>query len=305
MTAAPTIVGAGLAGLLAAHAWPKAEILESSPEARPTHRALLRFRGDSVAKLTGIDFRRVRVRKGISLAGSFVAPSIRVANLYAQKCLGSLVPDRSIWNLDAVDRWIAPEDFYERLIDSVGWRVHWGVAADFGRTNRGPLISTAPLPAALNETGLGDRLPPVNFEFAPIEVKRFRVPRADVFQTIYFPGGETGVYRASITGDLLICESAFGRPFSGDDLDIVCPAFGLRGDPSAIDTASQRFGKIAPIDEDARKEFVWRLSHEHSVFSLGRFATWRNILLDDVVEDIAVVRRLLRSNSYDLRKAAS
>jgi hypothetical protein len=51
---------------------------------------------------------------------------------------------------------------------------------------------------------------------------------------------------------------------------------------------------------------LFRLTHEHNVFSLGRFATWRNILLDDVVDDIVQVKRLLKSSSaYDLRRAAA
>jgi hypothetical protein len=33
---------------------------------------------------------------------------------------------------------------------------------------------------------------------------------------------------------------------------------------------------------------------------IGRFATWRNILLDDVVDDIAVIKRLMRhGGAYD------
>jgi hypothetical protein len=51
---------------------------------------------------------------------------------------------------------------------------------------------------------------------------------------------------------------------------------------------------------------LFRLTHERNIYSLGRFATWRNILLDDVVDDIAAIKKLLKANSaYDIRRAAA
>jgi hypothetical protein len=46
----------------------------------------------------------------------------------------------------------------------------------------------------------------LEFQRAPIHVARYRVPKCAVYQTVYFPRPETSVYRASITGDLLIVE---------------------------------------------------------------------------------------------------
>ena len=188
-------------------------------------------------------------------------------------------------------------------MSAVGARVMWDCEADFKHMDGAKqIVSTAPLPVVLSSLGLHDASPD-EFQRAAIQVHRFRVHRADVFQTVYFPGDETCVYRASITGDLLICESIAGAPFTHSDIDIVCAAFALRGELSSIDSNTQRYGKIAPIDEQQRKDFIWRLSHEHAIFSLGRFATWRNILLDDVVDDIVVVRRLMKSSTYDRSRA--
>ena len=125
------IVGAGLAGLIAAHAFPHLEVVEASTGRQQTHNALLRFRSDIVGRLVGIDFRRVRVHKGIWYGSKFVRPSIRIANLYSLKCTHAMVGDRSIWNIETTDRWVAPEDFYDRLVDSVNRRIHWGVGASF------------------------------------------------------------------------------------------------------------------------------------------------------------------------------
>lgn len=303
MNGTPTIVGAGLAGLLAAHAWPTASVLESSGEPRGMHRALLRFRTDAVAKLTGIDFRRVRVRKGLWADNAFRSTDIRYANLYAQKVIGSLAGERSIWSLEPVDRFVAPDDFYEQLLASVGSRVRWSSPADFRCEHTSvPVVSTAPLPLMLSACGIAAP----EFRRSPIHVERWRVAGADVFQTVYYPDPDLGLYRCSITGDTLIAESM--APLQEEDRRSISRSFGLRwADCQSMGAVEQKYGKIAPIDDAVRKRLIFRLSHEHGVYPLGRFATWRNILLDDVVDDIQAIKRLLRSSAgaYDLRKANS
>lgn len=307
----PMIIGAGLSGLLAAHAWPNARVVEASPEPRPGHSALLRFRGEEVSKLTGIEFRRVRVRKGIWSEGGYCPPSIRLANQYSLKVLGAVLGDRSIWNLEAVDRWIAPETFYAQLLEGARGRVEWGYAADLLGWGQ-PLISTIPLPAALNHVGLDPA--PLQFSSAPITVLRGRVLGADVFQTVYFPDLSGAVYRASITGDLLIVEFAGSGNFDSDvhvaarsaEIErLVLPAFALTGEIDWLPAAEQKYGKVAPIPDRDRRELIYRLTRDHRIYSLGRFATWRNVLLDDVVNDIAMIKRLLRATDYERRVAAS
>lgn len=309
MTNPNIIVGAGLAGLIAAHAWPRAKVLESrSPGTGPEHRALLRFRSSAVSDLTGIPFRSVTVRKGIWAGGAFVQPNIRLANQYAQKVLpGGLVGERSIWSLEPVERWIAPEQFYFELLENVAARIEWN--ADFNFTWSAnapePVISTAPLGVALRALKLA---PEFDFRRAPIRVQRFRVPGAAVHQTVYFPDPGLGVYRASITGDLLIVESVMADEDAvakryGLGMEYVLNAFGLdRVDP--LDQKDQRFGKIAPLPDAERRAALYRLTTEAKIYSLGRFATWRNVLLDDVVQDIAVIKRMLHGDAYAGRKMA-
>lgn len=311
MSGAPTIVGAGLAGLIAAHAWPTAQVLEATAAPRSMHRALLRFRTPAVGNLVGVEFRRVLVRKGLWAEGSPVTPAIHWANLYARKVLRRSAPlgERSVWALDPAERYVAPDDLYERLVDAVGARVRWGAPATDWRSGARaahPYVSTAPLPATLAACGV-DVPVGTTFTRAAINVDRWRVPGADVYQTIYFPALSTPVYRASITGATLIVESVDdGAPVTGpiDDaaLDDVFRAFGLDRDGcQPLERVQQRFGKIAPIDDSLRKHLLFRLTTAHNVFSLGRFATWRNILLDDVVGDIAVLKRLMVSHAagYD------
>lgn len=290
------IAGAGLAGLLAAHAWPQAELFEAESYPRANHKALLRFRSQDVAQLVGVEFHPVTVRKGIWVDRN-VGPTPQLANWYSFKVLGSAEADRSIWNLDPVQRYIAPETLYEQLIDAVGRRILWGQPFDY-RANSAPVVSTAPLPVVLKSIGMPTQAP---LQRAPIVVRRFRVPRCKVYQTLYFPHPATPVYRASITGDLLIVEAVQGREVGDRELSEVFAAFGLMVSAEPLDTVRQEYGKIVPLPSGERGALLSRLTTQHKVFSLGRFATWRNVLLDDVVHDIAVIRRLLRSSEYETR----
>lgn len=312
------IVGAGLAGLIAAHAWPEAMILEAAPGPVATHQALLRFRSEAVAHLTGIEFRRVRVRKGIWYDGDFRAPSIRFANWYAQKSMGPAglaAGDRSIWNLDPVERFIAPDDFYDRLVDRVRSRIHYGHRADFeghaeamaaGRA--GPFVSTAPLSVVLGALNMLPGDPDLSFQRASITVERWTIPGADLYQTIYFPDPATRVYRASMTGSTLIVEHAgdIVDSWGIGDFSMVLDAFGLIDvDPQSAGAVEQKFGKIVDLPAARRKAILFKLTHDYGIYSLGRFATWRNILLDDVVKDIGVIKRLMEGDAYDLRRTAT
>lgn len=298
----PIIIGAGLAGLIAANAWPASTVIEAAPAPRALHRALLRFRSDAVANLTGIEFRKVRVHKGIWSDGRFVQPNISVANRYAKKVIGRIAGERSIWNLESVDRFVAPDTFYEQLVDAAHMRTFWGTKAEFAGM-RSTNISTAPLPVVLSELGIPTEL---KFDRAPITVVRCRVRGADVFQTVYFPDDETPMYRASITGETLIIEAMatdvspkdwlpralvlVGRAFATDVVQIV-------------DTVDQQYGKIVPIADADRKRVLFDLTQERGIYSLGRFATWRNILLDDVVKDIHAIKKMMNSTPYDVRRA--
>lgn len=293
------IAGAGLTGLMAGYVFPRATICEASKEPPLGHKALLRFRSDAVSRLTGIEFRKVRVRKGIFVHGEgYVRPSIGLANLYSRKCLGRLVGERSIWNLDPVDRWIAPEDFYDQMFDVMRSRIALDYPVNFLRDPK-PIISTAPMEVALRECGL----PLVEFPRQPITVVRAHVPDCDLHQTVYFPHPGFSLYRASITGNLLIAE--FAGEIDENWWRLVMDAFGFDTIEGPLEEVEQHYGKIAPIDEDFRRASIARLTTGHNIYSVGRFATWRNILADDVVNDLAVIKRLIHSSHYEKHLAGA
>lgn len=293
------IYGAGIAGLLAGCVFPTARIYEAEPQTLARHKAVLRFRSSAVGDAVGIDFRRVQVRKGIWTDGHFVEPNIALANAYSLKVIGKLV-DRSIWDIQTAERWIAPEYFIERLVERCESRIEFDhpVNATEFLAAEVPSISTIPMSVVhkMLQPSVGV-LQPV-FSYEPIVVRRWRVPNADVFQTVYFPNPATTLYRMSITGDLLIAEY-----IKEDDGYVSWSAFGLEEQVcEPIESTMQRFGKIAPIDDTWRKSFIFNLTQRHGVFSLGRFGTWRNILLDDVIQDLTVIKKLLGANAYDLSR---
>jgi hypothetical protein len=308
------IIGAGFAGLITACAIPKSTIFEAGSY-NENHKALLRFRDKSVADLTGIPFKEVTVHKEICHKDIIYHEcNISIANCYSNKVSG-VFEDRSIWDLKTVNRYIAPPDFYDQLVDRHTKRICWNaeiVPDTIGMGNTMKIINTAPLPIIMAACGLDSS----RFEFksSGIKVDRYELPQTNVYQTIYFPDEDLRVYRASITGDVLIVESISER----DHLDrcwganrydpvreirIILMAFGLDCvyDPSDLPqpkTVTQKHGKIIALSKQAREAILYRLTREYNVFSIGRFATWRNILLDDVVKDIEVVKRLMDSSDY-------
>lgn len=293
------IVGAGLSGMIAAFVFPREEIVEARDRSWVEHQAVLRFRSDAVSDLTGIPFRRVTVHKGIWTDNGWTEPTIAACNMYASKTLGT-VSDRSVWDISTVDRWIAPPDFRERLCDLLGARIHWETKMDFTRgavTRKEPIISTIPMPVLVPLLTMDKPA----FSYAPITTLKMRLPGVDVFQTVYFTSRLHSLYRASITGDMLICEWAGDNAGKNDTFAAagqVASAFGMpeimdRLIDGELEPHTQQFGKIAPIDEATRRWIVLNLTKQYGIYSLGRFATWRNLLLDDVAHDAAVIKRLV------------
>ncbi len=226
------ILGAGLAGCIAAHLFPGAHVLEAaSREGVGAHRALLRFRSDDISKITGIPFRRVRVTKAVIDDRHVYCSDVPLSllNAYSRKVSGKLQP-RSIGDIAPVDRWVAPDDFHAQLVEQLRSAISfdfpiarisatalWGADDERGidRTDL-PVLSTVPLPVALKLTGMDAELTKMTFQKASIFVARGRVKNCDVHQTCYFPSPQLGVYRASITGAVMIVECVNAPPGTDD-----------------------------------------------------------------------------------------
>lgn len=305
------IIGAGLAGLIAACHFKDAHIVEAGGDVSQ-HKALLRFRSKAVSELTGIPFNEVRVNKGIyeSENHRFMDRcTIQTANLYSQKVSGGL-RGRSIWNLDPVTRYVAPDDFHAQLAERHASRIsYWSPIYSLLKHHgdvKTQYISTAPLHVMADITGIQlQGAVQARSSRAEIRVDRYRLPAgSDVYQTIYYPEPSLRVFRASITGDILIVESIAGGNYRFElperELEyVVCRSFGISKDDLTFeDTVDQKYGKIVDMPSDLRKAALYELTRDYGVYSLGRFATWRNILLDDVVKDIHLIDSLMQAGDY-------
>lgn len=302
------IIGAGLSGLICGALNAQSIIYERATEAILNHKAVLRFRDDKIARALGLTFRKVTVRKAIWTwdddarddEGSESLPTPRLANLYSMKVRG-VIADNSLWNLAPVERFIAPENLHLILSEMCGTRIHWGAEINLGDWTHRPIISTIPLPVLLKQLSIE---PPFEFQSAPIKVDRYRVPNCDVFQTIYFPDPFFPIYRATLTGDLLTLEGVESQAEWDEHevISVITDALGLYH--SLLEPIEhghrQQFGKITPVPDGLRKALLHRLTLQHGIYSLGRFATWRNVLLDDVFDDIMVIRRMMTHSNYDL-----
>ena len=293
-----SIIGAGLSGLLAASQFPEARIYEKqSRETIKSHKALLRFRSDKIGRALGITFKEVTVHKAIWSEGKFIQPNPKVCNQYSLKVAGT-IEDRSIWNIDTCKRWIAPENLHELLLERFKDRIEWGVE-DPILLKGTKVISTIPLDHTLNICEKRSVEADYNFSKQTITVRRYRVSESSVYQTIYFPDEEIGAYRASLSGNMFVVE--WSKNDYDEVIEEIANCFGIK-DATDIDSTTQTLGKITHFNDTERKHLIYKLSRDYGIYSLGRFAIWKNILLDDVWQDIEVIKKLINKDSYELLK---
>ena len=309
MEAKMKIIGAGLAGLLAGNMLRKNDpvILERQSEIPNNHTALLRHRTRLVADATSIPFKKVKVQKGIVWNGQvFSKSTIPMINCYSQKVTGSLL-DRSISNIDPVERFIAPKDFIAKLAMDLNIKFSYPVSVPELKFSEGNVVSTIPMPVIAKQLGIFEEFfSEDEFNFREITTANFYIENieCDIYQTIYLPEEIYKCYRASITGNKFILE------FVGDvcadeikqEVEIIlrhhfkiCPT---QNTFSEIKINNSKYGKIRPIDDIKRKKFISHLTKEYGIYSLGRYAVWKNLLMDDVHDDIIIIQKLIENEGY-------
>lgn len=292
-----TVVGAGMAGLLAAGMLRGdcSGVLEAQPSLPNNHSAVLRFRSSVVGDVLNIPFRKVRAVKAIQPWRNPIADAL----MYSRKTNGTATL-RSIASADATisERFIAPPDLISRMANRVSAPVAFGASADH-REIEGSVISTVPMPVLMDSLGWEGERP----AFSSVSGKNFTatVAGADAYCSLYVPDPELPFTRVSLTGSKLVAECYEWSGHEGFSraqiFEMAAEALGL--DPTDLHerrSSDQKYGKILPIDEAVRREFIVWASEEHGVYPLGRFATWRpGLLLDDVVNDVRVIQRLVKS----------
>lgn len=296
------ILGAGLSGLIAGSLNQNASILEPFDD-KPHHQALLRFRSPEIGEAVGIPFKEVKVYKGIWHNDKPVPISPRYIALYSRK-VSDTIAYRSITNLDTETRWIAPADFHTRLKEQCRSQISYNFPIDEIKFEvRGEaFISTLPI-FYLAEI-LNQRIKVDKGKVSSIFVNRYKIPACDAYMTYYYTDPTVGCYRASITGDTLIIESMW--PIKKPDVKVVSRSFGLTGTEPEWGTEVENFeqpnGKMVPIDETMRRNLILKFTLDYNIYSLGRFAVWRNLVLDDVYKDYLKIKEMMNKDHYHYYK---
>ncbi len=288
------IIGAGLSGLLCGALNPCSIIYESGPKRESEHKALFRCKTGQIGKVLGIDFKKVNVHKAIWFEDKEVQPSPRLAHMYSRKVTGKIT-GRSILNIDPCIRYIPPADFVDQLISrcNIKWDYAW-TAPILGEEN---IVSTIPMPRILELLKYEQEC---GFDAMPIYVNRIPIKNCNSYCTVYYPDPLLNSYRASITGDTLIVEG-MGK-LMDKELNQICDSLGIdfsRTMMNHVFNHVQKLGKIIPIDNTLREKAITDMTLNYNVYSLGRFATWRpKVMLDDVLEDIYHIRKLIQGGKY-------
>ena len=295
------IFGAGMAGLIAGHFFRRESpiIYEIQPSLPNNHAALLRFRTDAVSRLTGIPFKKVLVRKAIHFDKRLYGHcNIALANAYSQKVTGT-IDNRSIWDLEPAYRYIAPENFIEQLAEglTIKYDTSFPPLESFINCDLNPIISTIPMPTLMEILSWADR-PTFNYSTIwSLNAKIESLP-CDIYCTIYFPEPHVSLYRASITGNRVILE--FIRDPKIDRVEeytaeFLFTIFGIDViNVSDVFWKKQLYGKlVSKGTEEKAQAFIMAMTDRHQIYSLGRFATWRQLLLDDMIKDCEVIHRLI------------
>lgn len=293
------ILGAGMSGMLAGQYFRslKPVIHEKQKSLPNNHKALLRFRSDEVSTLTGIPFKKVRVYKDCVFIDGSHHSTIRTSNMYSKKVIGSY-KQRSVLDLDPCDRYIAPDNFIEML--SNGLHIWYGVEAEdvILRDEERPIISTIPVStlAEILSYDLGVDLKTKSIYTITATID----DDCDIYQTVYYPNHLQNAYRVSITGNKVILESTKDIQTEHNNYVnyLLSRDFGIDTHVIDVKKHKQEYGKLIPVDGNEVREFIHWASVHHGIYSLGRWATHRQLLMDDVVNDIKVIDKLIRTKGY-------
>jgi len=295
------VVGAGMAGLLAAAMLRKKcnGVFESQEELPNNHSAVLRFRSSVVADTLNIPFKKVMAIKSVEAWRNPIADAMA----YSRKTNGTATM-RSVLSVSPTPqpRFIAPPDLLHQMAELIDAPIQFDQDYPFWAYKDRPIISTIPMPSLMK--ALGYEFDKEDFNSRAGTNVIARLEGCDAYCSLYVAGPTFPAARISITGDQMVAECYGGwKPADEYKFAEQCAAkMGLH--PSqilAVKTKEQKYAKILPMPEDKRRRFIMWASEEHGIYSLGRFATWRpGLLLDDVVNDVRVIQRLIknRSESY-------
>lgn len=329
-----TILGAGLAGTIMYSVLnKKATVIEKNSPNANSHHAVLHFRNPELGRVLDLEFKKIKVQKSIVYQGKhYDTSNLFFSNQYSLKILDTLT-ERSIRDLDEKERWVTTEATpYNHIIKNKrlmtdglmtdGALFNHTVKHIAGNTifvgqNKEPqfeiqadiIINTLPMPTVLNL--IGERCSAnVKFEHSEIWVYIADLPEglSEVYQTIYYPDVFYPIYRATLDKNKLIIE-ATEKCIEGYLKDVL-EDFGLEGQQeitsSDFTESKQQFGKIKPLPENVRQSILNTLTVKYGIYSIGRFALWKNVRADDIYKDALMIKELIKipkdAQRYLMRK---
>jgi len=279
------------------------------------HKALFRFQNADLGALLGIDLIEIIVYKAIYYRGKvYTESNILFSNLYSLKTVEALII-KSIKDLTPRMRWLPKTrgHFRESRINR-GWiKVLPGRVSQVGlgwvsyeaedckgkgEIDCDTIISTLPMEFVVNCLGL-DLDERIKFKSSPIFIYRadFEPEFNELCQTIYFPDLEFPVYRASIDFKEIIIEAI--RECKEEELLEVLGAFGLSKihlpGKGTFDCFIQKYGKIKPLQDEVRQTLLYKLTTDYNIYSLGRFALWKNLKADEILQDAQKIKKYIES----------
>jgi hypothetical protein len=111
---------------------------------------------------------------------------------------------------------------------------------------------------------------------------------------------------ASITKDNLIIEyvdKPHEREYSLDIAEILSQ-FGIKEYELDLPKFNELpVGKLSPIPEATRRDFIYKLTNEHDIYSFGRNGIWKSIRLDELFEDILKIDKMIENGLYYRNKS--
>lgn len=310
------ILGSGIAGCIAYHSFKSesASIVEKTPQVggkMPVHDALMRLRNPAVADLIGAKKKKINITKGIWYKGNFInTPNIKINNIYSIKLYGA-VGKRSV---------LKPGDSTRYLIDGgipipndkiINQEVH---SIKDGKIYLGKnftdelkydyCISTIPMDIMYSKIAPPHNGINLKFESKQISVKRLTLKKpTGMHQTISYADPKFNIYRITIQDDIIIIESKIALEFEiRAEYEYLIPeSFGI---PKSFwvefsGLSNIKNGKIIPPNNKERLKYIMWLTDQHNIFSFGRFATWRPLRTDHLLEDINIIRRIINSKTIE------
>ena len=318
------IIGAGIAGTMASNYFASQHpivIDKREKSEQCAHRAIMRFRDPVVGLLLRARLNRITVTKSIYMDGKHHdKPDIYMANRYSLKVSDGIY-ERSINNIEPADRYLMSDPGFPSP-DNIkgGYRLELLTpdrVAKFISSNGYPIdipyqecISTIPMneivgacPDGDLQQNIGDMFFAEKYDSIYVTTLTMHKLKSNINHTVYFPGNDTTAYRATLEGNKLIIESMDSYLEEEQIILIMKDVFGIGIEyyaPQYVSMAIQAYGKISPIDDDIRKGIIRELSSKYSVYSLGRYATWRNITSDSIINDLDVISRLMPMGKQSL-----